>query len=348
MPATTTQQRCIACDNRFDPSNAYGEALEFCSEYCATNFFRCQGCRSIFSHRDRSVRSGNTCRWCLRERFTYTPIGDPPHVGVEVEVESNGEEFDMAYSETLKALPLNFATLKEDGSLSEYGFEIVSRPASYVEHVAAWRPFFAAFRSGKFGRLQAWSTGTCGLHVHICRNGGQPNPFNSPSDIWQLSQHAQALLVCFVNLPRHRDFIQCMAGRDANSYTTFQKKRMATAAQRTGFKYEAVNLEHANTLEFRIFKGTLKEQSFFKAIEFVLALSEFCRATYNVRKALSLSAFIRYVGENASLYPHLDSFIANRWYGKPDRNGGTTWRLINNRKPPRPPVDHGQTRTEGN
>jgi len=336
---------CPACGD-VTPENNNGNDVTirgFC-EHCARNFFRCNGCRRITSNRNRSTRYTTYCNLCYPSRFSYSPIGDPPWLGWELEVESDHENFDNARRETLRALPQSFATVKDDGSLSEYGFEIVSRPASYVEHVQACTPFFEAYRLGKFGQLTSWSNTTCGLHVHICRHG-DGNPLDATGD-WTLSQHSIALLVCFVNLPRNRRFVQCIAGRDANHYTSFFHKRMATAHQRTGEKYEAVNLEHSATLEFRIFKGTLKAQSFFKALEFVLALSEFCRSMYNVRKALNVSAFIRYVREKAETYPHLDSFISNRWYGKPDRNGKTLWRLVNNRKPPPPPIQHGSATIE--
>jgi len=259
------------------------------------------------------------------------PVGEPPFLGVELEVESNERDFEMAQRETLCAFPESFVQLKEDGSLSECGYEIVTRPASISEQTRAWTEFFDAVRANQLGSIQSFSTSTCGLHVHICRSANQ----------WKLDQHTIALIVCFVNLPRNRRFIQCIAGRDSNHYTTFQRKRMATASQRTGEKYEAVNLEHSATLEFRIFKGTLRAQSFFKALEFVVALCEFCRSTHNVRKALSLSAFIRYVRDHDETYPHLDSFISNRWYGKLDRDGHALWRLYNNRKPPLPNVVHG-------
>jgi hypothetical protein len=356
MPATLQDYaECPACGDEILQA-AEGASTEtptagFCS-HCARNFFRCTLCAHITANRDRSPRNPSQCRRCGGvPRFTYTPIGEPPWLGVELEVESNDGEFNEAQSATLEALPENFVTLKDDGSLSEYGYEIVSRPASYVEQVAAWSPFFEAVHAGKMGSLTSWSNNTCGLHVHICRNAG--TDWRSPLDAggessepWRLSQHAQALLVCFVNLPSNRRFIQTIAGRDANSYTGFSRKRMRDAAVNTGRKYEAINLCHPATLEFRIFKGTLRAQSFFKALEFTLALSEFCRSIYNVRKALSVSAFVRFVSDNAAKYPHLDSFISNRWYGKRDRNGNCVWRLVNNRKPPLPPVEHGQNANE--
>lgn len=344
MPATNTA--CQACG--LDATNS--TVVNGLCVSCARRFFICNQCHGAMLHLDESTCGYGYCRFCRpsTNRFTYEPIGDAPHLGWELEVESSEDEFAQAQRETLRAFPQNFVTLKDDGSLSENGFEIVSRPASIAKHKEVCTAFFNAVRDGKLGRLSSWSNNTCGLHVHICRKSIDWVRLDNQSNQWKLDEHTIALIVCFVNLPRNRRFIETIAGRDANGYTTFQRKRMQNAHVRTGHKYEAVNLEHSNTLEFRIFKGTLMPRSFFKALEFVVALSEFCRATFNTRKALSLATFIRYIGENHATYPNLDSFISNRWYGKRDRNGNAPWRLVNNRKPPPPPIQHGSRTIENN
>ena len=42
-------------------------------------------------------------------------------------------------------------------------------------------------------------------------------------------------------------------------------------------RYQAVNLENANTIEFRIFKGTLNINTFLAAIQFVVTISSFAK-----------------------------------------------------------------------
>jgi hypothetical protein len=214
---------------------------------------------------------------------------------------------------------------KEDGSLS-FGYEICTRPASYDEHRKAWEPVFQLKDVGRLNGMVSYSNDNCGLHVHVSREG--------------ITQHAIALMVCFTNLPKNRRFVQVIANRAPNRYTQFKAKRMSNAAWSTNDKYEAVNLNHPETIEFRIFKGTMRRSSFFKALEFVTALTDFCMSTYNTRIALSVSAFIRYVKSNETKYRYLSAYIDNRWYGKASRVFNTQlWTLKNNFNPPPPPPE---------
>jgi hypothetical protein len=79
-------------------------------------------------------------------------------------------------------------------------------------------------------------------------------------------------------------------------------------------RHEAINLMNKETVEFRIFKGTLKPQSFFKALEFCDALLHFCLLGNNsISYCKSVPNFIKYVEENRKDYPHLWAFICAKW-----------------------------------
>ena len=42
-------------------------------------------------------------------------------------------------------------------------------------------------------------------------------------------------------------------------------------------RYQAINLENASTVEFRIFKGTLNLNTFLAAIQFVIVISDYAK-----------------------------------------------------------------------
>lgn len=44
-------------------------------------------------------------------------------------------------------------------------------------------------------------------------------------------------------------------------------------------RYQAINLENASTVEFRIFKGTLNLNTFLSAIQFVIVISDYAKRT---------------------------------------------------------------------
>jgi len=120
-------------------------------------------------------------------------------------------------------------------------------------------------------------------------------------------------MLVFVNDANNKGFIECIAGRTANNYCKIQKKKHGDA-QRPGHqhedRHEAINLMNPHTIEFRIFKGTLKRQSFFKALEFCDALIHFCLLGQNsIKHCRSVKNFIQYVDENKKTYPHLWAFI---------------------------------------
>jgi hypothetical protein len=120
-----------------------------------------------------------------------------------------------------------------------------------------------------------------------------------------------------VNAYHNRRFIATIAGRPSTGYAKISPKKLATAAQRNGDRYEAVNLQNSNTIEFRLFKGTLKGESVYKALEFCDAIIAYCGcATRTVKDSQSRVKFIEFVKENAKSYPHLHAFIEARWFGR--------------------------------
>jgi hypothetical protein len=334
MPA----MNCRACGSPSRETSVSQRHFALC-EHCADQYSICTQCRRV-TVRDAmssSLTSAGTaiCQNCDARNIILphsakpllVPVGNWPHLGYELEVESDETYVNVA-RKVHSLVPNEYLITKSDGSLSYTGFEVCTRPASLDYHKTAIEPFFVAKSAGSLGYMVSYGSDNCGLHVHVSR--------------LNLSQHSIALIVCFVNLVRNRRFIEVMANRCANRYTQMKNKRMQNAAWSTGDKYEAVNLNHPETLEFRIFKGTLRRSSFYKALEFCEALTLWAHSTYNTRIALSQTAFVRWVSTepNKSRYRYLNAYIANRWYGKSSPLfTHDLWTLKNNCKPPPPPVE---------
>jgi hypothetical protein len=112
--------------------------------------------------------------------------------------------------------------------------------------------------------------------------------------------------------------VECIANRTTNKYCKVYKKNYGdTTAMPTGRnedRHEALNLQNSHTVELRIFKSTLKRESFFKALEFTDALIHFCMCgNYSIPHCRSVDNFIVYVEQNKHDYPHLWAFILSRW-----------------------------------
>jgi hypothetical protein len=298
---------CSDCRETFhqDLSCGNNTAEECVCEGCAESYFSCESCNSTCRN-DNYGEDGN-CQDCsdcsssaIIKPYSFKdyalPIGKGPlFFGIELEVEA-GDNRDSA-SQDIAAKMEDFAVLKEDGSIRS-GFEIVTRPASLVEQRRGWKGFFSGIPAG----LLSYKTETCGLHVHCSRSA--------------LTTLQIAKTVCFVNSPDNRDFVERIAGRKACDWAKYHGKKLATAGKQTGQRYEAVNLENAKTIEFRIFKGTLKESSFWRCIEFCDALISFAApASRTMAESLDWKAFARFVREGRKQWPNLHAFVDQRILG---------------------------------
>jgi hypothetical protein len=207
-------------------------------------------------------------------------------LGVELEVESGDkcEDAEIVSNFFPHVEGNETAILKEDGSLDE-GFEIVSCPATLDAHRALWEQFFK--ERGKHTSLKSHDTKTCGLHVHVSR---------AP-----LTEMQIAKIVLFVNARANTHFTESLARRGANRYCQIKFKNVP-AIFRNGEivsnddRYEAVNLQNSKTIEFRIFRGTLKPNTFFRSLEFVEALALYCApAEVSLTRALHWEKFADWV-----------------------------------------------------
>lgn len=212
--------------------------------------------------------------------------------GVEVELEFDKpslvkaglDRFVMA-RKVKDALGKDFIEIKEDGSLTmngkyngapEFdvdgtkngklyaGFEAVSCPACIETHRKRWMAFE---KMAEFAMLRAWDTETCGLHVHVSR------------DSLTLLQIGRML--AFVNHPSNRHFIQKIAGRGDSKYCKNHSKKLSDSLHPEYGDHDekrrvAVNVQNLHTIEFRIFRGTVRACHIIRNIEFVDAMCDYC------------------------------------------------------------------------
>lgn len=208
--------------------------------------------------------------------------------GVELEVEhSFCPETGAKY--VAQFLDKDYVTFKRDGSLDSGGFEIVTRPDSMAVHK---RKFKALFDDRPGRKLTSWSNGRCGMHVHINKAA--------------LSQLQLGKMLCFLNEPSNQNMVAKIAGRRANRWCRAYKKKV-TDIHRPDERYVALNITE-RTAEMRIFRGTLSQAGFFKNLEFVEALVQFCApANRGIREAVSASEFCKWLPRKQ--FPTLHKFL---------------------------------------
>jgi len=198
-----------------------------------------------------------------RQRIARAPLAQFG-VELEVDVQRPASRAELARF-VVDELDSDTAYLKEDGSIP-HGFEIVTHPRS----LDSWRKFAASELAGVLDNLadrggRSWDQPSCGLHVHVSRVA-----FDGPS-------HVARFALLFT---RNADEWRRLARR-STSYANFDMNGTETIAKalRPGYAshFDAVNLTHADTIEIRIFKPSLRWERVLGAVEIVASAMEYTR-----------------------------------------------------------------------
>lgn len=212
--------------------------------------------------------------------------GNTLYMGVEVENDHYPTYRDLeAAVAYVRENFAQYARVESDGSLDQ-GFEIVSAPMTLAAHKATdWTGLFAKLE--ELG-AKAHDTNTCGLHVHVSRAA--------------LGNDDEAKRLCIAKImeimERFRQQFSCFARREITTSQWCQptgyghsttdgsralKRKAADVQDRQGFnvhdtrRYKALNLQNPSTIEFRLFKGTLKPDTFYATITLVDGLVRWCK-----------------------------------------------------------------------
>jgi len=314
---------CDRCLQRCYGDLIYFENYDegYCEE-CAGESSLCHVCgEQCF---DCDMHDETTCNNCAensiirdydyRPDFTYYRLpteeksNNLAFLGIELEVESqiDHEQRDNSRSicdDAAEKVISDYLYCKNDGSLED-GFEVVSHPMTFEyirEHGRAiWD---RTLNLNKLG-FRSYNTSTCGMHVHIAKKAFS-------------SLHLYKFLKLFYE---NQKFILAISQRRLENLTRWsgfgeneqpdlsliQKAKIKSAY----IRYSAVNLTNRSTVEVRIFRGTLHEDSFWKNIEFVAAAFEYSRTV--AIKNVGVYTFCDYVKKHAQRFPNLLSFMKEK------------------------------------
>jgi hypothetical protein len=170
-----------------------------------------------------------------------------------------------------------------DGSLIN-GFEIATHPATLESHLKAF-DYETAFKYLKSKGYTSHDSGTCGLHVHIGRRFFGKTKEVQLTGIGKLAYLVEKHWDRFVAFSRrnHDQLDQWARPSNILDYldtSSDDDRNAALAVQRTyGIrgKYSAVNLQHRNTVELRMFRGTLNYNTFIATLTMVDGLARLAK-----------------------------------------------------------------------
>lgn len=197
--------------------------------------------------------------------------------GVELEVDNGTSKYAAAKAVREGSRDnsgKNNLYCKSDGSLCS-GFEIVSHPSTLKYHTEEmhWDDIFNTLKEYRF---RSHDTDTCGLHVHVNR------------DFFGESVNEQDLHIAklIMLVDKFWDKIVVFSRRKLSNLNRWASKNNIeiteddltteiiekVKSEKVKGRYRAINLQNTHTVEFRIFRGTLKYNTFLATLQFVETL----------------------------------------------------------------------------
>lgn len=223
--------------------------------------------------------------------------------GVELEVDDGGESHSNA-ARILAVANSNaeMVYIKHDGSLNE-GFEIVSHPMTKDFHMHKM-PWAEIMNEAKRMGYRSHQSGTCGLHFHVNRSAFGETEEEQEAVI------ARILYFFEKNWPELLRFsrrTQAQLQQWADRYGLKEHPQdILKHAKGNQERYTCVNLTNYHTLEFRMFRGTLRLPSFRAALQLLDRICDVALAfTDEEIKNMSWTSFVAGCGDMPELVQYL-------------------------------------------
>jgi hypothetical protein len=245
-------------------------------------------------------------------------------LGLELEMEiKDSYSCDARAGELLENIGIyegegryQYALCENDGSL-DHGFEMVTGYTGLDVHAEQLKFFKDHGLKGAISH----DSDNCGLHVHICK-----------SDMTTL--HG-AKMILFINDQANQKLIKAIARRDSSDYAKFKNKsqdkqwlkdaigcdgKRSQLRNLNHDRYEALNFKNSDTIEFRLFKGSLVYETIMSCLEFTYATWFFCRESSN--KNLTMDHFLKFIcaNENKADTKFLRAYLKAKGFDLPEKS----------------------------
>ena len=283
---TVETRLCSRCGERIWYSENSGDSNTILCEDCCDRYYTyCSECDRLLLREDAYYEDGSDeplCYHCYEDSRCHDYIEDyyykPTPIfygsgnrffGVELEIDGAGESDSSASSVMgiANSNGLEHIYCKHDGSLDE-GFEIVTHPMTLDYHLneMPWESMLRKIRSLGYVSHQA---GTCGLHIHVNRS--------SLGETYDIQEETIARILYFFE--KHWDELLKFSRRSvrqlerwAARYGYKEKPKEILDHAKSGGnngRYSCINLQNCATVEFRMFRGTLKLNTIIATLQLV-------------------------------------------------------------------------------
>lgn len=318
---------CDCCGDRIWREDAEAdENLTLCLTCYERYYTRCTDCERLLRFSEANYAPGDDdpyCDACIRhvqrarqeiQSYYYKPVPifygqGSRYLGIELELDEGGEDSDNA-TELMQLANKGCEHIycKHDGSLME-GFEVVTHPMTLDYH-RTHMPWQALMETAVRMGYRSHQTDTCGLHVHVNRDSFGPTEMEQEAAIGRVlffvENHWNELLRFSRRTQRQMDQWAARYGRKDSP-----KEQMEHVKKQYSDRYRAVNLANETTIEFRMFRGTLRYNTLIAALQLVNEICEAATVLSDEEMAkLTWSDFMARIGNLE--YPELVQYLKER------------------------------------
>lgn len=251
------KKQCDCCGRLVFLHEANTDARHtICAACYQRSYTRCAVCGTMIHKEDTYYNKDKICCYsCYNDRFRliyphdYKPApifygAIPRFFGVELEIDDGGHNDENAriLLDTINT-DAEYIYIKTDSSLRD-GLEIVTHPMTLDFHLHRF-PWKQLLRTAVQLGYHADNTDTCGLHIHVNRLSLGNTPEKQDAAISNLQEYMEA----------HHDEIRLFSRRKASYWNNLT--------------HAMLNLHHPETVEFRLFQGTLQYAEVIRSIYLV-------------------------------------------------------------------------------
>ncbi len=317
---------CDRCGERIWLLDACCDETHTLCETCEEHYYaRCADCGRLVEHSqlryldddddegycetcyNRQSRENGIQSYCFKPEPIFYGDGTR-YFGVELEIDGAGESgYNANILRDIGNQSHNHIYIKHDGSLDS-GMEIVTHPMTLAYHMSEmpWRNLLKRAISLDYLSHQ---TGTCGLHIHVNRDG---------LGITHQQQDDTIARILFLvetfwhELLRFSRRTQSQMDHWASRYgRKDDPKAVLCTAKYSEDRYTCVNLTPSQTIEFRMFRGTLRYNTLIATLQMVEIICDVASALSDDEiKKLTWTEFVSNLYEDT--VPELIQYLKER------------------------------------
>lgn len=274
---------CASCALaiRHDAHSYYEDQLGnyYCQDCYFNLYYYCQNCEEETLNSDYN---NGFCPDCVRNQDVHDYGYKPEPIfhghgnvfmGVELEVDelqNNTCNIELLVEELTEIYQNETLFYLKNDSTLRNGVEIVTHPATLQAHnkLMPWKEILTKVKENGFG---SHNPGTCGLHVHVSRRGLGRTRNEQDATI-------DKLIVLFWKFEYEMWVFSRRKERNGGRWASWNHEitndmlpfKPTKAKEALSFdRYRAINTTNVNTIEFRLFRGTLKLETLKATLQLV-------------------------------------------------------------------------------